>query len=89
MPGRGRLKKCNTPFSLPFSDREMATNRPSVDGANQSIAVVPLVFQAFGSNTTLRRGGRINRIQPHEHRLLRRRLERVAKMTPPRRSPRP
>jgi len=50
-------KKMQHPVSLPFSERQIATSRPSVEGTDQSIEVVPFVFQALGSNTTLRSAG--------------------------------
>src|SRR5690242_18900772 len=44
-------KKCRVPCSLPPSESETATSRPSDDGTYQSIAVVPLVLKLLGSNT--------------------------------------
>src|SRR5260221_14298390 len=50
-------KKCNVPCSLPPSDKESAIKRPSREGTNQSIAVVPLVLKTLGSKTVRHRAG--------------------------------
>src|SRR6266478_2236758 len=50
-------KKCNVPCSLPPSEREMATRRPSGDGTDQSIAMLPFVLYAFGSKTVRQSAG--------------------------------
>ena len=49
--------RCTRPCSLPPSDRQTATTRPSGDGTYQSMAVVPLVLYALGSNTVRHSAG--------------------------------
>src|SRR5262245_16644217 len=50
-------KKCNVPCSLPPSESEIATRRPSGDGTYQSIAMLPLVLYEFGSKTVRQSAG--------------------------------
>src|SRR5215471_17618027 len=50
-------KKWSVPCSLPPSESEIATRRPSREGTYQSMVVVPLVLYRLGSNTGRQRAG--------------------------------